>query len=88
MLIFQYLENFGTELGDQILSDSKTDAINLIIKDIDAIFVENVENTLHDITVEEFTDGNADAVSVNSVGKAIEVRIDLVGCTNDFVDLE
>lgn len=57
LLIFQYLENFGTELGDQILPDADTTAIDLNVSDIDAIFEKIVENTLSDITTEEFTDG-------------------------------
>ena len=88
LLIFHYLENFGTELGDQILPDTNTDAINPNVIDIDAIFVEFVENTLSDIKAEEFTDGKANAVGVDHITEEIKVRIDCFGYPDDFVDLE
>lgn len=88
LLIFQYLENFGTRLGDQILPDTNIQAINLNVMDIDTIFVEIVGNTLSDITVEEFTDGNTRAVGVNHISKGVEVRMDRPGYIDDFVGLE
>ena len=88
LLIFQYLENFGTGARDQILPDSNTDALNLNVKDIDAIFVEIVENTLSEIKAEEFTDGEVAAVGVDPASEGIEVRIDGSGYPDDVVELE
>lgn len=69
LLIFQYLENFGTRLGDQILPDINTDAIDPNVMDIDAVFVEFVENALRSIKAEESIDGMDTAVSVDRVVK-------------------
>lgn len=88
LLIFQYLENFGTELGDQILPDSNTDALNLNVMGINVIFVEFIENTLSDIKAEEFTDGKVAAVDVDHIREGIVVRIDWFGHPDDFVELE
>lgn len=88
LLIFQYLENFGTRAGDQILPDRTADAINLNVMDIDAIFVEIVENALSDIKAEEFTDGKESAVGVDHIDERIEVRMDWFGYIDDVVELE
>lgn len=88
LLIFQYLENFGIELGDQIVPDETADAIDLIVIDIDTVFDEIVENIFGSTAVEEFPDGEGNAVSVDHISKAIAVRIEWLCGKHNLVDLE
>lgn len=88
LLIFQYLENFGTELGDQIVPHEAADAIDLIVIDIDTVFDKIVENIFDGMASEESTDGKGNAVSVNHISKAIAVRIEWLCGEHNLVDLE
>lgn len=46
LLIFQYLENFGIELGDQILPLTNVDDVNLTHVDIKTILEKSSEKRL------------------------------------------